>query len=67
MMQRKRLKNGETSVGRICFVLALISVLTMIFATGLGPVSVAPGTTARILTRRVAGGMRSDDAGACAQ
>lgn len=52
-MQRKRLKNGETSVGRICFVLALISVLTMIFATGLGPVSVAPGTTARILTSRI--------------
>ena len=53
MMQRKRLKNGETSVGRICFVLALISVLTMIFATGLGPVSVAPGTTAGILTSRI--------------
>ena len=53
MMHRKRLKNGETSVGRICFVLALISVLTMIFATGLGPVSVAPGATARILTSRI--------------
>lgn len=37
----------------ILIILAVISVLSILLATGLGPVSVAPGTTARILLSKI--------------
>lgn len=37
----------------IITILCVVSVLTILLATGLGPVSIAPGTTARILLSRI--------------
>ena len=39
----------------IILILSAISVVTLLLASGLGPVSVAPGTTARILASRISG------------
>lgn len=39
----------------IIIFLALLSLITILLATGLGPVSVAPGTTARILLSKIPG------------
>ena len=40
-------------MGKVCTALAVIAVLTMILATGMGPVTVAPLTTAKILISRI--------------
>ena len=37
----------------IILILSAISVVTLLLASGLGPVSVAPGTTAMILASRI--------------
>ena len=39
----------------IIIFLTLLSLITILLATGLGPVAVAPGTTARILISRIPG------------
>ena len=53
MTQERPLKGGEKSMGKVCTALAVIAVLTMILATGMGPVTVAPLTTAKILISRI--------------
>ncbi len=53
-MKRKRYPNRvKNNMPFIMILLAIISVATILLATGLGPVSVAPGTTAKILFRNI--------------
>ena len=55
--KRLSLKNSETELNMGLVILALIiaSLLTVMVATGLGPVSVSPETTAKILLSRIPG------------
>lgn len=46
---------GEANMGLIILLLLIACVLTLMVATGIGPVSVHPGTTARILLSRIPG------------
>lgn len=57
MQKKKFLRNheGEANMGLIILLLIIASVLTLMVATGIGPVSVSPGTTARILLSRIPG------------
>ena len=55
--KRLSLKNSENELNMGLVILALIiaSLLTVMVATGLGPVSVSPETTAKILLSRIPG------------
>lgn len=50
---KKHFNREEPNMPVIIAILLAASVLTILLATGLGPVSIAPGTTARILMSRV--------------
>lgn len=52
---KKSFDREKPNMSVIILFLAILSVLTVLFATGLGPVSVEPGTTARILISRIPG------------
>ena len=49
MKKKKRLETGEPNMPAILIGLLVAAAATLLLATGLGPVSVAPGTTAKIL------------------
>ena len=53
MAEKKQKKRGR--MARIILILIAAAAVTLLLATGLGPVSVAPGTTAKILLSRVPG------------
>ena len=56
MSKRKRLlldAEGEPKMGLILVILLLLSLVTLCVATGIGPVTVSPGTTARILLHKI--------------
>ena len=53
MSLKKHFNRTEPNMPLILIILAVISVLSILLATGLGPVSVAPGTTARILLSKI--------------
>ncbi len=52
---KKSFDREKPNMPVIILFLVVLSVLTILFATGLGPVSVKPGTTARILISRIPG------------
>lgn len=52
---KKACNREKPNMPVIIIFLGVLSVITIILATGLGPVSVAPGTTARILLSRIPG------------
>lgn len=52
---KKSFDREKPNMSVIILFLAILSVLTVLFATGLGPVSVEPGTTAKILLSRIPG------------
>ena len=56
-MKKKLFRNayGEINMAAVVILLILISIITIFVATGIGPVSVAPGETARILLSKVPG------------
>ena len=54
-MQQTGVSRKKGRMGLILTVLGIAAVLSIILATGLGPVSVAPGTTIKILLSRVPG------------
>ncbi len=47
------IRQGRPSMAKVLFALAVAALLTVLFATGLGPVSVSPTTTAKILLSRL--------------
>ncbi len=56
MKQKRKLfrdAEGDPKMGLIIILLAVVSVITLFVATGIGPVSVDPGTTARILLHKL--------------
>lgn len=53
MAEKKQKKRGR--MARIILILIAAAAVTLLLAAGLGPVSVAPGTTAKILLSRVPG------------
>lgn len=55
MKHKKLFKNERSKMIWILVGLSVVAVLTLLLATGLGPVSVAPGTTARILMSKLPG------------
>lgn len=48
-----RNQDNEPKMGLIILLLCVLAAVTLFVATGLGPVSVAPGTTAKILLSRI--------------
>lgn len=48
-------EEGDIKMGTVIIGLIVISLVTIFVATGIGPVTVSPGTTARILLSRVPG------------
>ena len=52
---KKSFNREKPNMQVIIIFLAILSVVTILLATGLGPVSVEPGTTARILLSRIPG------------
>lgn len=52
---RNNFNRSNLNLPFILIMLGFLAVITMLLATGLGPVSVAPGTTAKILLSRVPG------------
>lgn len=50
---KHEIKRGSVRLAIVIPLLAVAAVLTLILATGLGPVSVSPGTTAKILLSRL--------------
>ncbi len=53
MKQKHHFRRGEPNMPLILCALAALALITLIVATGLGPVSVSPGTTIRILMSRI--------------
>ena len=56
MKQKRKLfrdAEGDPKMGLIIILLAVVSVITLFVATGIGPVSVDPETTARILLHKL--------------
>lgn len=53
MKKKNRLKAGEPNMPAILIGLLAAAAVTLLLATGLGPVSVAPGTTAKILFSKI--------------
>ena len=54
-MKKKLFRNayGEINMAAVVILLIIVSIITIFVATGIGPVSVAPGETARILLSKV--------------
>lgn len=52
---KKIFNRSEPNMPLIAAGLAILEIVTMLLATGLGPVSVVPGTTAKILLSRIPG------------
>lgn len=52
---RKSFNREKPNMPVIIIFLAVLSLITILLATGLGPVSVKPGTTAKILLSRIPG------------
>lgn len=52
---KKHFNRENPNIPLIILILAIVSVITILLASGLGPVSVSPGTTAKILASRVPG------------
>ena len=54
-MKKKHFRNeyGEINMAAVVILLIIVSIITIFVATGIGPVSVAPGETARILLSKV--------------
>ena len=52
---KKHFNREDPNMPLIILILAVLSVITILLASGLGPVSVRPGTTARILVSRIPG------------
>lgn len=55
MRSRFHFTHREPRMGLLIGVMLIIALITLIFAAGLGPVSVAPETTAKILLSRIPG------------
>ena len=55
MKARRHFNRGEPNMPLIVCLLSAAAIITVIVATGLGPVSVSPGTTAKILLSRIPG------------
>ena len=55
MKWKKSFEWKEPNMPFILGVLAVVAILTLVVATGLGPVSVSPATTAQILLRQIPG------------
>ncbi|MBR2666751.1 MAG: iron ABC transporter permease [Oscillospiraceae bacterium] len=57
MPEKRKIRNeaGELKLGFVILILIIAAAATLFVATGFGPVSVAPGTTARILLSRLPG------------
>ena len=55
MPEKRKIRNeaGELKLGFVILILLIAAVVTLFVATGFGPVSVTPGTTARILLSRL--------------
>ena len=52
---KKSFNREKPNMPIIIIFLAVLSLITILLATGLGPVSVEPGTTAKILLSRIPG------------
>ncbi|MDR1132180.1 MAG: iron ABC transporter permease [Oscillospiraceae bacterium] len=52
---KKSFNRAEPNMPLIIILLVIVAIATALLATGLGPVSVAPGTTAKILLSRIPG------------
>ncbi len=55
MGKKKLFRNSEPNMPLIILILLVVALVSMIVATGLGPVTVTPGTTAKILLSKIPG------------